>query len=418
MATFATIFLTILTLGLLIETGLAQRHIRHIRRHRNTVPPAFTGHIDIAEHQRAADYTITNTVFGILELFYNTTILLVFTLGGGLDYIDQTVSAWALDPLVHGVIFILLTLALFSLAEIPLALYETFVIESRFGFNRTTLNLFILDHFKEAILLILIGAPLAAAILWFMLHSGEWWWLFAWSAWCVFVFFMMWAFPAFIAPLFNRFTPLANDTVQQRIDALLERCGFKHYRVYVMDGSRRSNHGNAYFTGVGANKRIVFYDTLLKSLSPEEIEAVLAHELGHFKLKHITKRLWWTVGMSFGALALLGWLSVQSWFYSGLGVHQASPHAALMLFMLCLPLVSRLIRPLMTFTARKHEFEADDFASQHSDPQHLIDALVKLYGENANTLTPDPWYSAYHDTHPPAPIRVANLATKMSPAAG
>ncbi|MDH3831078.1 MAG: M48 family metallopeptidase, partial [Gammaproteobacteria bacterium] len=315
---------------------------------------------------------------------------------------------------ITGVGVILSAMVIMTLLELPFSLYHTFVIEERFGFNRSTLKVFIIDMLKSALLLAIIGAPMIALALWIMEASGGLWWFYVWAVWMAFTLVMFWAYPAVIAPLFNKFSPLDNDALKQRIQILLDKCGFRSKGIFVMDGSKRSGHGNAYFTGFGSNKRIVFFDTLLESLSPEEIEAVLAHELGHFKLKHIQKRLLSTSALSLSALALLGWLAGQDWFYLGLGVSQPSAWMALMLFMMVLPVFTFFIQPVMSLLSRKHEFEADAYAVQQSSGADLIHALVKMYRENASTLTPDPLYSAFHDSHPPAPVRISHIAANMS----
>jgi STE24 endopeptidase len=291
-------------------------------------------------------------------------------------------------------------------------LYQTFVIEERFGFNKTTLTTFIGDMAKQTLLMLILGVPLAWAALWLMQESGQLWWLYLWLLWTGFSLLMLWAYPAIIAPLFNKFTLLDDENLQQRIQSLLDRCGFKSQGIYVMDGSRRSGHGNAYFTGMGQNKRIVFFDTLLKTLEADEIEAVLAHELGHFKRKHVQKRIMTMILMSLAGLALLGWLIEQSWFYQGLGVQQPANHLALLLFLMVSPVFTIFLQPLFSWFSRRHEFEADDYAATQASAADLIRALVKMYKENASTLTPDPLYSAFYDSHPPAPVRVAHLSTK------
>jgi len=299
-----------------------------------------------------------------------------------------------------------------ALLELPFSVYHTFVIEERFGFNKTTLTTFIGDMAKQTLLMLILGVPLAWAALWLMQESGQLWWLYLWLLWASFSLLMLWAYPAVIAPLFNKFTLLDDENLQQRIQSLLDRCGFKSRGIYVMDGSRRSGHGNAYFTGMGQNKRIVFFDTLLKTLEVNEIEAVLAHELGHFKRKHVQKRIMTMMLMSLAGLALLGWLIEQSWFYQGLGVQQPSNHLALLLFLMVSPVFTLFLQPLFSWFSRRHEFEADDYAATQASAADLIRALVKMYKENASTLTPDPLYSAFYDSHPPAPVRVAHLSTK------
>ena len=300
-----------------------------------------------------------------------------------------------------------------AILELPFSVYHTFVIEERFGFNRTSAATFAADLVKQALLMLLLGVPLAWAALWLMQESGRLWWFYLWLLWASFSLLMLWAYPAIIAPLFNKFTPLEDQTLQQRIQSLLDRCGFRSQGIYVMDGSRRSGHGNAYFTGLGRNKRIVFFDTLLKTLETDEIEAVLAHELGHFKRRHVQKRIVTMMLTSLGGLALLGWLIEQTWFYQGLGVQQPSNHLALLLFLMVAPIFTVFLQPLASWFSRKHEFEADDYAAEQASAADLVRALVKMYKENASTLTPDPLYSAFHDSHPPAPVRVAHLSTKM-----
>jgi STE24 endopeptidase len=300
-----------------------------------------------------------------------------------------------------------------SLLDLPFSLYHTFVVEQRFGFNRSTPVLFFTDLIKHALLLFIIGGPLIALALWIMQASGALWWLYVWAVWITFTLVMFWAYPAIIAPLFNKFSPLQDEQLRQRIQSLMDKCGFHSKGIFVMDGSKRSGHGNAYFTGFGNNKRIVFFDTLLESLEPAEIEAVLAHELGHFKLKHIQKRLLSTAALSLAALALLGWLAAEDWFYHGLGISQPSAWMALLLFMLAMPVFTFFLQPLMSLLSRKHEFEADAYAVQQSSGADLVHALVKMYRENASTLTPDPLYSAFHDSHPPAPVRIAHISGTM-----
>jgi len=299
-----------------------------------------------------------------------------------------------------------------SLLDVPFSAWSTFKLETHFGFNHSTLGLFVADLAKQAVLLLVIGTPLIALVLWLMQVSGTYWWLYVWVVWISFSLLMMWAYPSFIAPLFNKFAPLDNAELRSRIESLLSRCGFQSEGIFVMDGSRRSGHGNAYFTGLGRHKRIVFFDTLIHALEPDEIEAVLAHELGHFKRKHVQKRLTGMLLMSLGGLALLGWLAEQPAFYQGLGAAEPSTHMALLLFMLAAPVFSLFLQPLLSKLSRKHEFEADDYAAEQTGAHHLVSALVKLYRDNASTLTPDPLYSAFHDSHPPAPVRVAKLGTR------
>ncbi len=416
MQTFTLIFLLMLLLSLGIQLWLAQRQIRHVARHRGQVPSAFADSISLQEHQKAADYTLSKAKVGRIEMVYATLVLLGLTLGGGLQWLDSLWREAASDELWRGVGFILSVLLVTSLLDLPFSLYRTFRIEQRFGFNRMTMALFISDLLKQTLLLFLLGGPLAALVLWLMGSMGDLWWLYVWLVWSGFSLLMLWAYPAIIAPLFNKFSPLEDDAMRQRIESLLYRCGFTSNGIFVMDGSRRSSHGNAYFSGMGNNKRIVFFDTLLESLSGEEIEAVLAHELGHFRRKHVSKRLVLMMLMSLAGLALLGWLIQQAWFFHGLGIVQPSTHTALVLFLLVMPVFTFFIQPVMAFFMRKHEFEADDFAAEHANAGSLIRALVKLYQENASTLTPDPLYSAFHDSHPPAPVRIGHLSTKIQSA--
>jgi len=414
MHTFTLLFLIALAGSLALRFWLATRQLLHVGKYRDSVPDSFAGKVPLKDHHKAADYTITNTRIGMIALAYDSLLLLGWTLGGGLDWLDKNWLAAGLHPVITGVGVILSAMVIMTLLDLPFSLYHTFVIEERFGFNRSTLKVFIIDMLKNALLLAIIGVPMIALALWIMEASGGLWWLYVWAVWMVFTLVMFWAYPAVIAPLFNKFSPLDNDALKQRIQTLLDKCGFRSKGIFVMDGSKRSGHGNAYFTGFGSNKRIVFFDTLLESLSPEEIEAVLAHELGHFKLKHIQKRLLSTSALSLSALALLGWLAGQDWFYLGLGVSQPSTWMALMLFMMVLPVFTFFVQPVMSLLSRKHEFEADAYAVQQSSGADLIHALVKMYRENASTLTPDPLYSAFHDSHPPAPVRISHIAANMS----
>jgi STE24 endopeptidase len=414
MHTFTLLFLIALAGSLALRFWLATRQLLHVRKYRDSVPDSFAGKVPLKDHHKAADYTVTNTRIGMIVLAYDSLLLLGWTLGGGLDWLDKNWLAAGLHPVLTGVGVIFSAMVIMTLLELPFSLYHTFVIEERFGFNRSTLKVFIIDMLKNALLLAIIGTPMIALALWIMEVSGGLWWLYVWAVWMAFTLVMFWAYPAVIAPLFNKFSPLDNETLKQRIQTLLDKCGFRSKGIFVMDGSKRSGHGNAYFTGFGNNKRIVFFDTLLESLSPEEIEAVLAHELGHFKLKHIQKRLLSTSALSLSALALLGWLAGQDWFYQGLGVSQPSTWMALMLFMMVLPAFTFFIQPLMSLLSRKHEFEADAYAVQQSSGADLIHALVKMYRENASTLTPDPLYSAFHDSHPPAPVRISHISANMS----
>lgn len=402
-------FILALVLAFLIQNWLDQRQIKHVQSHRDKVPDDFADRISLAEHQKAADYTLAKTRFGVIEQIVATFLLLAWTLGGGLEILDQSWRSIELSAIQTGMLVMLSFILISTLLEAPLSAYRTFNIEQRFGFNKMTLSLYISDTLKQSLLTIVIGAPLLWVVLWLMQHMGTMWWIYVWAVWMGFSLFMLWAYPAFIAPIFNEFSPLEDSDLRTRIESLLNRCGFTSNGIFIMDGSKRSSHGNAYFTGLGKNKRIVFFDTLLSSLEPDETEAVLAHELGHFKRKHIQKRIVSMAIISLIGLAILGWLMQQPSFYTGLGVSESSQYMALLLFMMVSPLFSLYLQPLFSFFSRKHEFEADAYAAKQSEASKLIQALVKLYKENASTLTPDPLYSAFHDSHPPAPVRIAHL---------
>lgn len=410
---FSYVFVIALAGAVSLQWWLNRRQLQHIARHRAAVPAAFADRISLEAHQKAADYTSARVNLTQIELFYSTIILLLWTLGGGLDILDQLWGHTLHNPLWHGVAFIISMLIIGSLLDLPFSVYRTFVLENRFGFNRTTPGLFVADLFKGIGLTILIGIPLIWVVLWLMQSAGAFWWIYVWAVWTGFSLLMMFIYPTWIAPLFNKFAPLEDTSLRERIEQLLGRCGFTSKGIFVMDGSRRSSHGNAYFTGLGDNKRIVFFDTLLKSLRAEEIEAVLAHELGHFKRKHILKQIIAMTVLTFISLGILGILIQQEWFFHGLGVSTPSTYTALVLFMLLLSVLGVYFQPVFSYFSRRHEFEADDFAASQSDARDLIRALVKLYEENANTLTPDPLYSAFHDSHPPAPVRIAHLSTKI-----
>lgn len=412
MNSFTLLFLAALTAGIILQLWLSRRQIAYVIAHRSQVPAGFSEQVSQEAHQKAADYTLAKTRFGRLELIIAGLWLLVWTAGGGLNLLDQAWRGLELNPLLTGIGFMLSAFALMGVLDLPFAVYRTFIIEKRFGFNRTTPALFIIDLAKQALLMLVLMVPLSALVLWLMDASGKFWWLYVWLVWMGFALLMMWAYPAFIAPLFNKFKELQDADLAQRIQHLLQKCGFTSKGIFVMDGSTRSAHGNAYFTGLGRNKRIVFFDTLIDTLTPVQIEAVLAHELGHFKHRHVQKRMAIMFVMSLLGLALLGWLINQPWFYTDLGIEQPSVYVALVLFLLVIPVFTQFLQPLAAYFSRKDEFEADDFAAQQSDPRALIEALVKLYKENASTLTPDPLYSAFHDSHPPALARVAHLWTK------
>jgi STE24 endopeptidase len=409
MHSFTILFLAMLALSLVIRTWLSQRQISHIMAHRASVPDAFEGKIKLEEHQKAADYTVTKTRFGRLPMLYDAGLLLIWTLGGGLDWLDQAVIAAGYSPIMTGIIVILAFMLISSLLELPFSIYTTFVIEQRFGFNRTSVRTFVIDIIKGGALALILGVPLLWIILWLMEKSGELWWIYAWIVWTSFSLFIMWVYPTLIAPVFNKFEPLEEGDTLERIKQLLHRCGFSSNGIFVIDGSRRSSHGNAYFSGFGRNKRIVFFDTLLKMLNDDELEAVLAHELGHFKKKHILKGMLISIATTFISLAVLAWLMKNNWFYTALGVSTPSTYMALLLFALVLPVFTFVLHPLLSLFSRKNEFEADAFAAQQTRAEYLIQALVGLYKENASTLTPDPIYSAFYDSHPPAPVRIAQL---------
>lgn len=409
------IFLIFLAVGTLLQIWLAGRHKAYVDKHKKTVPSAFAEKISLKEHQKAASYTLTKTSFGQKMFIVEVLILLLWTLGGLLDVLDHQWRSLGWSELWTGVAVFLSFGLLSGIIDLPASIYSTFRIETQFGFNRTTPRLFVSDLFKSLILTLIIGIPFTALVLWLMAEAGEFWWLSVWTVWMGFSLLMIWAYPTFIAPLFNKFKPIEDNELKERIEELLERNGFASKGIFVMDGSKRTGHGNAYFTGLGNNKRIVFYDTLLKGLNTEEVIAVLAHEIGHFKRKHIIKRMISMATLSLGGLALLGWLMQQDWFYSGLAVSTPSTYMALLLFMLVLPVFTFFVQPILAWFSRKHEFEADDFAAEQANPSNLIQALVKLYKENASTLTPDPLYSAFYDSHPPAPVRIAHLSGKINP---
>jgi STE24 endopeptidase len=408
---FTLLFVVALFAGLIIELWLLQRHRRHVLARRDRVPPAFAESVTLAEHQKAADYTIARSSIGRIEIVFSAFLLLVWTLGGGINTLAALWRNLQLDPLLAGSGLILSVLLVSSLLTLPFSVWSTFGVESRFGFNRTTVKRFLLDRLLHLALFLLFGIPLTWTLLLIVQASGAYWWLFAWLVWTGFTLFVSWIYPTLIAPLFNRFQPLPDEHLLRRLEALLQRCGFSSKGVFVMDGSRRSSHGNAYFTGFGRSKRIVFFDTLLEILSHDEIEAVLAHELGHFKRHHVRKGMTLMMLSSLAGFALLGWLLEKSWFFSGLGVGEQTNATAFLLFLLVAPVFTFFLQPLLARYQRQHEFEADDFAADQAGAEPMITSLVKLYRENASTLTPDPLYSAFHDSHPPAPIRISNLSS-------
>jgi STE24 endopeptidase len=410
---FSVLFVVFLLLTLGLRYWLAGRHIRHVLRHRAQVPAEFAEKIPLSAHQKAADYTVAKTRFGLAGALWNTLVLTGFTLLGGLQALSTGLLHVTGPGMVHQILLVVAFAVVSGALDLPFSYYRQFVLEERFGFNKMTLRLWVVDAVKGALVGAVIGLPLLWVVLTLMDRTGALWWLYAWLVWSGFQLLMMVLYPTVIAPLFNKFTPLTDDKLKDRIEGLMTRVGFAAKGLFVMDGSKRSAHGNAYFSGFGANKRIVFFDTLLSRLAPAEIEAVLAHELGHFKLKHIVKRIAVLFALSLAFLALLGWLKTQVWFYTGLGVMpllgQSNDAMALLLFSLVLPVFTFPFSPLTSITSRKHEFEADAFAASHSDARDLVSALVKMYEDNASTLTPDPIHSAFYDSHPPASVRIRQL---------
>lgn len=402
-------FCVALALSLTLRLWLAVRQIRHVSTHRQAVPAAFTGNIELEDHQKAADYTVARTRLGMASAVVDTLLILALTLGGGLQALAQLSAKLFSTPLLQGITLIAAVAIISSIVSLPLALIRTFGVEARFGFNKMTPAMFMLDLVKGATLSTAIGLPIIALVLWLMAAMGEHWWLWVWATWCGISLLMVVLYPTVIAPLFNKFTPLSDPELAERIEGLLNRTGFRSKGVFIMDGSRRSSHGNAYFTGFGSAKRIVFFDTLLNQLAPQEIEAVLAHELGHFKRRHITKRIVFTFALSLAFMWLLGQLINAEWFYQGLGVSSRSEAMALVLFFMALPAFTFPFTPLSSLMSRKHEYEADDFAAQETRAADLVSALIKLYRDNASTLTPDPLHSAFYDSHPPAALRIAHL---------
>jgi STE24 endopeptidase len=406
---FAGLFVLLLVASTLTRSWLNQRQVAAVQRHRADVPEAFRAQIDLASHQKAADYTVASAQVSRWDTLLDAGVVLVLTLGGGLSAIDRLWQAAHLPAVWHGAAVVLSTFLLVSLIGLPLSIWRTFGVEARFGFNRMTVGLFVADLFKGLLLGLLLGGPLLLVILFLMQRAGTLWWLYAWVVWVSFTVLITWAWPTLIAPLFNKFTPLSDEALKQRTEALLQRCGFSSRGVFVMDGSRRSVHGNAYFTGVGRSKRIVFFDTLLERLQIAEVEAVLAHELGHFRLHHVRWRLVLSLAFGLAGLALLGLLAQWPDFYGAFGIDTPSPHAALLLFVFVLPVFTYFTTPLGAWWSRKHEFEADEFAAQFADARQLAEALVKLYRDNATTLTPDRLHSAFYDSHPPALVRISRL---------
>lgn len=406
---FAGLFVLLLAASTLTRSWLNQRQVAAVQRHRDEVPEAFRAQIDLASHRKAADYTVASARIGRWDTLLDAAVALILTLGGGLSSIDRAWQAAHLPAVWHGTAVVLSTFLLVSLIGLPLSVWRTFGVEARFGFNRTTVGLFVADLFKGLLLGLVLGGPLVFVILFLMQRAGTLWWLYAWLVWVGFTVLITWAWPTLIAPLFNKFTPLSDETLKQRTEALLERCGFSSRGVFVMDGSRRSVHGNAYFTGVGRSKRIVFFDTLLERLQIAEVEAVLAHELGHFRLHHVRSRLVLSLAFGLIGLAVLGFVAQWPDFYGAFNIATPSAHTALLLFVFVLPVFTYFMTPLGAWWSRKHEFEADEFAAKFADARQLAEALVKLYRDNATTLTPDRLHSAFYDSHPPALVRISRL---------
>ncbi|MCX5543650.1 M48 family metallopeptidase [Paraburkholderia sp. CNPSo 3076] len=410
---FSVLFVVGVLAMVATKLWLASRQIRFVAAHRGAVPAQFTATIPLAAHQRAADYTVARTRLGMIEIVLGAVVLIALTLLGGVQALDLGISDAIGRDYVGQIALIGAVLAISGVVELPLDYYRQFVVEERFGFNRMTKRIFIMDRIKGLLIGAAFGVPLLFVVLWLMKQAGSLWWLWTWVVWVAFQMLVLVLYPTFIAPLFNKFEPLHDDALRSRIEALMQRCGFAAKGLFVMDGSRRSAHGNAYFTGFGAAKRIVFFDTLLARLSGSEIEAVLAHELGHFKRRHVIKRMVVTFAISLALLALLGWLSQRVWFYEGLGVRPSllggNEGLALVLFFLAVPVFLFFVTPLGSLSSRKHEFEADAFAATQTDAQHLVNALVKLYEDNASTLTPDPLYTAFYYSHPPASQRIDRL---------
>jgi STE24 endopeptidase len=413
---FTFVFVAALAVTLGLRLWLAARQIAHVQAHRDAAPPAFASQVDNTAHRKAADYTIAKQRLGTLESVVDTAVLVVLTLGGGLAALFTATQALAIAPILRDLLLLCGVALIGGIASLPFSWWRTFRIEERFGFNRTTIATWLADLGKGIAVGAVLGLPLALVVLWLMRSAGAYWWLFVWVTWMAFQLLVLVLYPTVIAPLFNRFSPLPAGAARERIERLLARCGFTASGLFVMDGSKRSGHGNAYFTGFGHAKRVVFFDTLLARLAPDEIEAVLAHELGHFRLRHVVKRVLWSALFSLALLGLLAWLAQAPWSHAGLGIPVADvpaaiarPGVALALFMLVLPVFTFVLAPLAAAYSRRHEFEADAFAARHASARALVAALIKLYEDNASTLTPDPLHSAFYDSHPPAAVRVARL---------
>jgi len=412
-STFTLLFLLALALSTGIRLWLKLRHIAYVTARRAAVPAAFVERISLEAHQKAADYTVDRSRFALRSILVDVALLLSLTLGGGLAWLD---ALWSplVDGLAYGLALIFSVMLISAIIDLPFELYRQFVIEARHGFNRMSLGLFFGDLLKQALIGVIVGTPVILAVLWLMGAMGTRWWLYVWLFWCCFNLVALFVYPTWIAPLFNKFSPLPDGDMKTRIEALLARCGFRANGLFVMDGSKRSSHGNAYFTGFGDNKRIVFFDTLLERLTPPEIEAVLAHELGHFRHRHVLQRIALMFAVSLGLLWLLGQLIDAPWFYAGLGVPTQNTALALILFFLIVPVFTFPFGPLGSTLSRRNEFEADAYAAEHASAADLVHALVKLYQDNASTLTPDPLHSLFYDSHPPAAQRIARLLARES----
>ncbi len=403
---------TVFTLFLLVITvrwWLAARQISYVNSHREAVPQAFADKIPLQAHQRAADYTSAKTRLGIIENLYTVAAIAILTFGGVFNLLDNLWQEAGLEGALAGAAFLLSLFFISGVLELPLSLVNTFGLERRFGFSKISFGLYIRDLLAQVVVALIIGTPLIWLVVWIMDNAGSLWWLWVWAVWMSFSLLMLWAYPAFIAPLFNKFSPLEDGELRQRLEGLLQRCGFASNGIFVMDGSRRSAHSNAYFTGMGNNKRIVFYDTLVEQLTPQQLEAVVAHELGHFHHRHIHKRLAVMSLTTLAGIGLLAWLLQQPWYFAGMNIDNQASHTGLGLYLLLIPALTFFTTPLMSRAMRHHEFQADDYAAEHSDSNALIDALVRLYKSNAATLTPDPLYSGFYDSHPSAPERIGNL---------
>ncbi len=408
-------FVFMMMTGLLLKYWLNARQIRHVAQHRSQVPSVFAKTVTLQVHQKAADYTIAKARLGLIDMALAAALLISWTLLGGLSWLNHMLMAWLGGGMTQQLVLLAVFAIVSGVIDLPLSLYRTFVLEERFGFNKMTLKLWLVDFLKSSAIGALVGLPVAALVLWMMSATGSYWWVWAWGVWMGLNLLMLLVFPTYIAPLFNKFSPLEDLELKDRVTALMARCGFAAKGLFVMDGSRRSAHANAYFTGFGASKRVVFYDTLLAKLSAQEVEAVLAHELGHFKHKHVIKRIVTLFALSLVGFALLGGLSTQVWFYAGLGVQpnlsEANDALALLLFMLAIPVFSFFISPLMARSSRRHEFEADAYAMAQTSGSDLATALLKLFQDNASTLTPDPTYVSFYYSHPPASERLARMLT-------